>query len=468
MLARSLEAMSLRRVPPNLLVGEGARDFAVEHNMSILPHDALITATARDRWITWKEELRRVNAALAEQHDPRGSDPEPDVDIEYEELARQSSRAKHVQDMHAFIPRKRVHISEPSQAPKRPALALSMTDADAPARPTLPDQDIEQNTDPTGHMLGLLGTSKAATIHPIYSSSSRPGQLTRTSADVTTQARLWPDSGTLDLVEPNLAEASRHDGAFGSDSHRSSADSLDLPSASPSPPPYAALHIPLPASSSSGSDADQPVKPPKPSHHAYASDVPSESADDRDDDITDTVGAIAVDSCGNIAAGSSSGGIGMKHRGRVGPAALVGIGTAVIPEDPNDRRRMSIATVCSGTGEHMATTMAAATCADRLYHSVRKQGAGKMEIVSDNEVMEGVIQRDFMGKPKSASAAVRVSPPDPALTPLKDHPSVRQTPSLGAIGILAVKKTKDGIYVYFAHNTDSFVRDGPPLFLFAC
>ncbi|KAL9038813.1 MAG: hypothetical protein Q9180_002903, partial [Flavoplaca navasiana] len=40
------------------------------------------------------------------------------------------------------------------------------------------------------------------------------------------------------------------------------------------------------------------------------------------DDITDTVGAIAVDCLGNIAAGSSSGGIGMKHRGRIGPAAL--------------------------------------------------------------------------------------------------------------------------------------------------
>lgn len=51
------------------------------------------------------------------------------------------------------------------------------------------------------------------------------------------------------------------------------------------------------------------------------------SLEDRADLIVDTVGAVAIDQYGNIAAGSSSGGIGMKHAGRVGPAALVGVGT---------------------------------------------------------------------------------------------------------------------------------------------
>lgn len=116
------------------------------------------------------------------------------------------------------------------------------------------------------------------------------------------------------------------------------------------------------------------------------------------DNITDTVGAIAVDCYGNIAAASSSGGIGMKHRGRVGPAALVGVGTAVIPVDPEDPDRISVATVTSGTGEHMATTMAASTCASRIYYSQMKGDGGILEEVTEDEAMKAMIEKEFMGK----------------------------------------------------------------------
>lgn len=34
---------------------------------------------------------------------------------------------------------------------------------------------------------------------------------------------------------------------------------------------------------------------------------------------------------------------------------------------------------------------------------------------------------------------------------------MKQSHSAGAIGILGVKKTANGAYLYFAHNTDSFV-----------
>lgn len=115
------------------------------------------------------------------------------------------------------------------------------------------------------------------------------------------------------------------------------------------------------------------------------------------DRVNDTVGAIAIDSKGNIAAGSSSGGIGMKHRGRIGPAALIGIGTAVIPVDPNDPEATCIATVTSGTGEHIATTMAASTCASRIYYSHRKREDGGFEEVTEDEAMKAVISNDFMG-----------------------------------------------------------------------
>lgn len=152
-----------------------------------------------------------------------------------------------------------------------------------------------------------------------------------------------------------------------------------------------------------------------------------------EDLITDTVGAIAIDRYGRIAAGSSSGGIGMKHRGRVGPAALVGVGSAVVPEDEFDEDHVSVAAVTSGTGEHMATTMASQKCADRLYHNTRR-GTGGIDIVAtEEEAIESFVQADFMG-----------------------HHGVSSSSSMGAIGVMAVKKTAYGYFLHFAHNTDSF------------
>jgi taspase (threonine aspartase 1) len=155
--------------------------------------------------------------------------------------------------------------------------------------------------------------------------------------------------------------------------------------------------------------------------------------DQNEDFITDTVGAIAIDIYGNIAAGSSSGGIGMKHRGRVGPAALVGIGTAVIPVDPQDKEGITVAAVTSGTGEHMATTMASQKCAERLYFCNRRGSGGVNSPATEEEAMHSFVQCDFM-----------------------DHPGVKNGHSGGAIGVMAVKKTPYGYFLHFAHNTDSF------------
>ena len=37
-----------------------------------------------------------------------------------------------------------------------------------------------------------------------------------------------------------------------------------------------------------------------------------------------------------------------------------------------------------------------------------------------------------------------------------EHPSVEASHSVGAIGVMAVKKNNDGLWLHFAHNTDSF------------
>ena len=142
------------------------------------------------------------------------------------------------------------------------------------------------------------------------------------------------------------------------------------------------LDTPLAAGQSEGTCTANSASPTKP---------------ESTDRISDTVGAIAVDCQGNIAAGSSSGGIGMKHNGRIGPAALVGIGTAVIPVDSADPDKTSVATVTSGTGEHIATTLAASTSASRIYYSERKIMDGSFECVTEEEAMRGVIDGEFMG-----------------------------------------------------------------------
>ena len=114
--------------------------------------------------------------------------------------------------------------------------------------------------------------------------------------------------------------------------------------------------------------------------------------------ITDTVGAIAIDCHGRMAAGSSSGGIGMKYKGRIGPAALVGVGSSVYPVNPKDKDETCVGAVTSGTGEHMATTMAASTCASRLYYNQAMSKNGVLEDSFEEDAMQNFIKHDFMSK----------------------------------------------------------------------
>ncbi|KAF3177961.1 hypothetical protein EYR41_006524 [Orbilia oligospora] len=140
--------------------------------------------------------------------------------------------------------------------------------------------------------------------------------------------------------------------------------------------------------------------------------------------VTDTVGAISIDRYGNMAAGSSSGGIGMKQPGRVGPAALIGVGTFV-----KDRGERQAATVVSGTGEHMLHTLISAQAVNRIYDSN-----------DELDAMKKVINEDFMGSQGYGKANIWGEP---------------------AIGIMSVKaenvsSSKRLISFVFGHNTDSF------------
>ncbi|ORX79249.1 N-terminal nucleophile aminohydrolase [Basidiobolus meristosporus CBS 931.73] len=81
-----------------------------------------------------------------------------------------------------------------------------------------------------------------------------------------------------------------------------------------------------------------------------------------DRNLMDTVGAICIDSTGNLASGVSSGGICLKFPGRVGEAAVYGAGCWA--QNPN--KTPGFACSVTGTGEQIMKILAAKTCCDRL------------------------------------------------------------------------------------------------------
>ncbi|KAE8750818.1 hypothetical protein FOCC_FOCC002529 [Frankliniella occidentalis] len=80
----------------------------------------------------------------------------------------------------------------------------------------------------------------------------------------------------------------------------------------------------------------------------------------------DTVGAVCIDSKGHVAAASSSGGIILKHSGRVGQAAMFGCGCWA--QDGIEGKN-SVATSTSGCGEYLTRTMLAKEAASDLTNA---------------------------------------------------------------------------------------------------
>jgi taspase (threonine aspartase 1) len=79
-------------------------------------------------------------------------------------------------------------------------------------------------------------------------------------------------------------------------------------------------------------------------------------------DKLDTVGAVCYDGKGMIAAGSSSGGISLKHSGRIGQAGVYGCGCW-----SENYQSHYIATTVSGVGEYLIKTQLAKELATSMY-----------------------------------------------------------------------------------------------------
>jgi hypothetical protein len=107
---------------------------------------------------------------------------------------------------------------------------------------------------------------------------------------------------------------------------------------------------------------------------------------------------------GNMSCAASSGGLGLKMRGRVGPAALNGVGAYLIPPDSCDSMQMSVACVSSGTGEHMTTTLASGLAAERVYQSKAKHTTGILLPCSEHEVLKLFIEKEFLSESAPSSS----------------------------------------------------------------
>ncbi|KAJ4361142.1 hypothetical protein N0V95_002111 [Ascochyta clinopodiicola] len=434
--------LTLRRVPPNLLCAQGATEFAAELGMPVLPHDALISPAAKERWLRWRADLRSAErkAKKAGQH-PSCYRLRADIASEDETEHRQL-RQRHTANLLRGYPSL---LQSPSPEPSDESLYYSTENTSStPSEPValskrpsgswLSDHRIRE-PDASASSPGPVDLGPAAAIDSSRSafvnSTQKVPTLSQFEAAWTASSDRISEDAEMEDVSRMLKNGPTARKTWGdcSGEESDSAESTKTIMAPQSATSSTSVANNNHDESSRVEDAPTNVK----STMSYTQKSCPLSKTDRPDHITDTVGAIAIDSWGRIACGASSGGIGMKYRGRVGPAALVGVGAAVIPLDPDDDEQVSVATVTSGTGEHMATTMAATTCAERLYQSVKKGRGGEYAEVTEDEALRSMIENEFMG-----------------------HSSVKNSNSAGAIGILGVKKLRTGIMLFYGHNTDSF------------
>ena len=390
----SKQQLTLRRVPPNLLVAQGATDFAYSQGIPILPHDALVSPAARERWLKWKMDLKEADRRSR----PGAVTPSPevrrcDIDVLDEERVRERIRRDHMRTM--LDETWSIVQNDPALPPwdTAPGSSPNYSSSVTP-EPRSSSHDSMQGLrlgNPSNNYMeassnAFLNSTQQLPTMSTYGTSSDACPDCRSFSELSTAC----DKGTAKsppTKDPSAKNEDLREGLQGD--AMSSSQMNDLAKQALSNSTTVSTEIPFfnyssPLRSSQLSFNRKSLA--SINHPSY-----------REDSITDTVGAIAIDGKGNIACAASSGGIGMKYRGRIGPAAMVGVGAAVIPMDLDDKTKTCIATVTSGTGEHMATTVAATVCAERLYHGKRKTG-NTFEDVDDDTALYSMIQSDFMGK----------------------------------------------------------------------
>lgn len=401
-LETSTQTLTLRRVPPNFLVGEGAKLFAMEHGLTIVNNEELTSRNAKDRYHKWRVDLQRATKATSSPALPSIGQPAPPEGASLTERSKSEDRTLPLvkarkgllRDHSSAILTGMWNEGQPD-SPSSDSLPSNSSDmptpTSTPKKASSPLSDANNGIQRRGSSSVVRRDSHPSTGSPAKrAKTSKDGRASvgREDSTCTPNGESVSDVATLDRVSDEAA---------------------------PVDPSIGANHSATPHTS-----------------RIAATELTAEPNDADFDLITDTMGAIAIDKDGNIAAASSSGGIGMKHMGRTGPAALVGVGTAVIPYDLGAEK--TVAAVTSGTGEHMATTMAAQRCAERLYHGTT-QGRFNRDCPEDDpaRIMQDFIEKDFMG-----------------------HPGVRNQASARAIGVMAVEVTHEGIFMHWGHNTDSF------------
>ncbi|EUB63732.1 Threonine aspartase [Echinococcus granulosus] len=107
----------------------------------------------------------------------------------------------------------------------------------------------------------------------------------------------------------------------------------------------------------------------------------------RHGDKLDTVGAVCLDTSGNICAASSSGGIPLKLKGRLGQACVYGCGSwaEVTPA-------VSVGCVTSGTGEQLIKTQ----LAQRVASKILKRTDGSLPNIVNASFQEDFLDSRFL------------------------------------------------------------------------